>query len=346
MRAYPESPTAQRYLKAYKLAEKGLQILRNSNYTDKHGLTCLAHAWLTENTIKNSLLIQWNEKVRIFLFASSVLSSGDPKFFEGVLVTYALMGTAGGISKDSVMRNHANLAALSNLTYLIQKAEPCPDTKVEPGEFGDNYTSWLHELFFFMGSILNISDQFGQAAKVFGKSLELCPSNFKAKIALGYSLFNARKEKESVEQGDIGDLTYPESVGKVLPKRKGNRQDVRPSRCSDLETWEKVKQLYNDYLKNAPKCSKKYPNACYHMAFFYMARRNMPKMQEYFQMGQDAEELRLPFLGPVDIPMKHKMSSLCQLAPPMRCNNPGCTKKVKGGDLKNCPCCKVFYCDR
>ena len=276
--------------------------------------------------------------MRISLFASTVLSSGDPKFFEGVLVTCALMRTVDGISKDSVTQDDANFVALSNLTYLIQKAEPCPGTKVEPGEFGDNYTSWLHELFFFMGSIVSISGQFFPAAALFRKSLELCPNDFEAKIALGYSLM------ESAEQGNIGDRSCPESIGKVLPKR--NRQDVRPTTGSDLETWQKVKQLYDDYLKNAPKCSKIYPNACYHMASFYMTRGNIPKMQEYFQMGQDAEELRLPFLGPVDIAKKHIVSSRCRLVPPMRCNNPGCTKKAKGGDLKNCPCCKVFYCDR
>ena len=59
---YPDSPTAQIYLKAYMLMDEGLKLLRSSNYTDSRGLSLFAQGYLTECTVLDSFVLSVMEK--------------------------------------------------------------------------------------------------------------------------------------------------------------------------------------------------------------------------------------------------------------------------------------------
>ena len=342
---YPDSPTAQMYLKAYKLMDEGLKILRSSNYTDSRGLSLFAQGYLTENTILHSFVLSDVERIDIMLFATRILSTGEPTCFEGVFVTYALMPLISKEPEERQKLDQAQIATLDNLIHLIQKAEPCSEPQVKLYEFGKCYSSWLYELFYLKASLYTAGDLFDEGAKAFGKSLELCPSNLEANIGLGYCLINGIMACE----GDVDPKNIQKPKGSETEKEWYQQQHKKAAKMEgllDADTWQRVKQLYTEYLEKAPKCAKKYPNACYHLAQFYMIRHNIQKVQEYYKLGQDAEENRLPFLQPVDIPIKQMLSMLCQVIPSARCSNPQCKKKRSTGELKNCPCKKAIYCDR
>ena len=347
---YPDSPTAQMYLKAYMLMDEGLKLLRSSNYTYSQGLSLFAQGYLTENTILHSFVLSAMERKEIIGLATRILSTGEPTCFEGVFVTYALMPLISSKPEERQKLDQAKITTLDNLIHLIQKAEPCSEPQVKLYEFGKCYSSWLYELFSLKGSLYTAGDLFDEGAEAFGKSLELCPSNLEANIGLGYCLFNASMASERDEDFNKS-FQKPEGRGETEKEEWYQQQYQKAAKKieelqRDTDTWQRIKKLYEEYLEKSPKCAKKYPNACYHLAKFYGLRCNIPKMQEFFKQGQDAEENRLPFLQPVDIEAKRSLSIFCEIIPSARCNNPQCKKKRSTGEQKNCPCLKATYCDR
>jgi len=77
----------------------------------------------------------------------------------------------------------------------------------------------------------------------------------------------------------------------------------------------------------------------------------MSELRKYYEMGQDAEEKRLPFFPPVDLPIKDLLSPFYQLLvnvkQPVSCGNKSCNKKVAESDLKFCGRCgKQKYCSK
>ena len=347
---YPDSPTAQMYLKAYKLMEEGLKLLRSSNYTDSRGLYLFVQGYLTENTILHSFLLSAMERKEIIGLATRILSTGEPTCFEGVVVTYALMPLISMEPEESQKLQLAKMETLDNLIHLIQKAEPNSEPQVQLYEFDKCYSSWLYVLFYHQASLYTAEELFVKGAEAFGKSLEVCPSNLEANIGLGYCLFNASMASERDEDFNKS-FQKPEGRGETEKEEWYQQQYQTAAKKMeelhrDTDTWQRIKKLYEEYLEKSPKCAKKYPNACYHLAQSYMLRRNFPKMQEFFKLGQDAEQNRLPFLQPVDIGVKHSLSTFCELIPSARCSNPQCKKKRSTGELKGCPCLKATYCDR
>ena len=71
---------------------------------------------------------------------------------------------------------------------------------------------------------------------------------------------------------------------------------------------------------------------------------------KYYELAQDAEENRLPFFEPVNIPLKDSASlyyQLCTNLPTTRCGNKACTRNVKKKELKLCSRCrKKSYCSK
>ncbi|KAJ7365921.1 hypothetical protein OS493_002652 [Desmophyllum pertusum] len=110
-------------------------------------------------------------------------------------------------------------------------------------------------------------------------------------------------------------------------------------------------KLLKDYLVEAPRCQKRYPNVYYHLAQLAFLDKKMDEFRKYFELGQDAEEKRLPFFEPVDLPLKDMLSPFYQLfanvQQPVRCGNRACIKKVKESDLKSCGRCRnQKYCSK
>ena len=72
-------------------------------------------------------------------------------------------------------------------------------------------------------------------------------------------------------------------------------------------------RVLKEFLKEAAPCYKTYPSVYYYFAFLAFSEINWKEFKEYYEQGQDAEEKRLPFLDPVDIPLKDTMSTFYQL---------------------------------
>lgn len=78
---------------------------------------------------------------------------------------------------------------------------------------------------------------------------------------------------------------------------------------------------------------------------------DMKEVKKYYELGQDAEEKRLPFFSPVNLPDKEMLSpvyhAFTSSLAPAKCGNKACTKKVKETDLKACGGCRTKkYCSK
>jgi tetratricopeptide (TPR) repeat protein len=66
---------------------------------------------------------------------------------------------------------------------------------------------------------------------------------------------------------------------------------------------EKAKTLFYQYLEMAPSCAKQFPNAYYMLATLFV-ETNIDEALRYCALAEKAENERLPFLQPVQIPQK------------------------------------------
>ena len=353
LKQYDWSPTARIYLQAYKLVKQGLEVLCKSSFTDERGISLIAHGYLTENSI-----LQAFPSIKRYLLPNilklceeSLLK--NPCFFEGLLLCFALrrFESTGKVSKENAKFDRKTLMCIENLIHFIQKAEPNSILVEDPYEFDRNYSSWLHVLYFHMAAIYTITESYEEAAEACENSLKCCPSYYDAKRFLGYSLMNLYLAKMNESHGDVL-IKLPNSTVKLPLKRQ------RPcdSRMSKYASWtaEKVRdtaeKVLKKYLEEMPCCFKYYPNAFYFLAMLHM-HRNMTEFKKYYELGQDAEEKRLPFFGPYTLPLKDLMTPTYQLFSnvrlPVRCGNEACIKKVKESDLKACSRCRnQKYCSK
>ena len=65
----------------------------------------------------------------------------------------------------------------------------------------------------------------------------------------------------------------------------------------------KAKTLFYQYLEMAPSCAKQFPNAYYMLATLFV-ETNIDEALRYCALAEKAENERLPFLQPVQIPQK------------------------------------------
>jgi tetratricopeptide (TPR) repeat protein len=72
---------------------------------------------------------------------------------------------------------------------------------------------------------------------------------------------------------------------------------------------EKAKTLFYQYLEMAPSCAKQFPNAYYMLATLFV-ETNIDEALRYCALAEKAENERLPFLQPVQIPPKKIMQTL------------------------------------
>lgn len=309
---YNWSPTGRVYLQAYKMVKEGLEVLCKSNFTDERGITLISHGYLTENSI-----LQAFPQIRNLLLPEILQLCGEslnknPCFFEGLNLSFALRGyTMGKCSKESCEDDMKAIMCIMNLINFIQKAEPNSPPCEEPFEFDKNYSSWLHVFYYHLAAIYTISDATRQAAEAFENSLKCCPSFHEAKTGLGYSLMLLYLSKMSSERKQASHK-LPKELLRVNKKQHQDRD------ISKYDSWtaEKLRnsavKVLKEYLTEAPQCQKKYPNACYYLANIHFIEGNIEEFRKYFELGQDAEEKRLPFMDPINLPLKDIMAPFYQ----------------------------------
>ncbi|PFX20424.1 Uncharacterized protein YbeQ [Stylophora pistillata] len=348
---YNWSPTGRVYLQAYKLVKEGFEVLCKSNFTDERGITLIAHGYLTENSILQAFPQIQNLLLPKILELCEESLNKSPCFFEGLHLSFALRDcTMGKRSKESCEDDVKAIMCIMNLINFIQKAEPNSPPSEEPFEFDKNYSSWLHVLYFQLAAMYTISDATRQAAEAFENSLKCCPSFHEAKTGLGYSLMLLYLSKKSFERKEASH-----KLPKVL--LRVNKKQHKDRDISKYDSWtaEKLRnsavKVLKEYLTEAPQCQKKYPNACYYLANIHYVEGNIEEFRKYFELGQDAEEKRLPFMAAINLPLKDFMAPFYQHFPHVkeraRCGNKACTKKVKEIDLKSCGgCSKQKYCSK
>jgi len=335
-------PTAKIYLQAYKLVKEGLEVLYKSNFTDARGISLIAHGYLTENSILQAFPLHEELLPNILQLCEENLYK-NPCFFEGLLLSIAFRALAGKVSLENMKSDGKALICFDNLIHFIQKAEPNSPPSVDPFEFDKNYSSWLHVLYYHLAAVYTIAKAAEKAAEAFESSLKCCPSYYDAKRGLGYNLMTLYSFKTEGCHQDI-----PED----LPSNQPRPSDREMSKCASWTAEilrDKAVKVLQEYLVEAPQCDKNYPNACYYLAWGSFLNTNMSEFRRYFELGQDAEEKRLPFFAPVDLPIKDRLSPFYQLfanvKQPVRCGNKSCTKKVEESDLKTCRRCeKQKYC--
>lgn len=347
------SQTARIYCQAFKLVKEGFEILCNSNFSDDKGISLIAQGYLTENSILQSFPEVHVLEPRIFELCEQSLQN-NPCFFESLVLSFALMGYEKKLSEEAIKADRRRVMCLKNLINFIQKAElNCVPTE-HPFKFDDNYSSWLHVLYDHMGAIYVVGEAFELAAEAFDNSLRCCPSYFPAKRALGYCLMELYSLRETSQEE--ASLASQDTSTHLEPDQQ-NKQHTNYREVSKYSSWTTeqlavmAEKTMKEFLSEAPLCWKHYPNVCYYLANLASMNENMTEFKKNYELGQDAEERRLPFLEPVDLPLKDILSPLYQifasLPEPVKCGNKACTKKVKESELKSCAGCgKQRYCSK
>ena len=235
-----------------------------------------------------------------------------------------------------------------NLISFVHKAEPNSSPSENPFKFDKNYSSWLHVLYYHLASVYTISEAIELAAEASENSVKCCPLYYEAKRVLGYTMMLLYASKKFPEREDSSHQLPRELLR--LDNQQPHKREI-----SKYDSWtaEKLRdtavKVLKEYLVEAPHCCKTYPNVCYYLAKIYLLERNMDEFRKYFELGQDAEEKRLPFFENVDLPLKDMIAPVYQLFANVKikemCGNRACTKKVKESDLKYCGQCGMQkYC--
>ena len=376
------SPTAQIYLQAFKLVKQGFEVLYKSNFGNERGISLIAHGFLTENSILQAFPLNDDFFLRVFELCEKCLKK-NPQFYEGLLLSYALHHSGRHVSEKSARADVKKVTCLNNLIYFIENAERNMPTPEDPFKFDENYSSWLHVLYSHLGSFYTVRESNELAAEALENSLKCCPHYYDSKRALGYSFLMQYLSKRNVER-KITVTIAPGSQDPSKPSREdsafddreifkyaswtnapGNQESSKPSRedrafddrkIFKYASWttESLKKaavdILKEYLAEAPPCCKRYPNAYYYLAYIAFTTENKEDGIKYYELAQDAEENRLPFFEPVNVPMKDDASCFYQLYTNLlitRCGNTACTRNVKNKELKLCSGCrKQSYCSK
>ncbi|XP_032221109.2 uncharacterized protein LOC5520222 [Nematostella vectensis] len=357
--AYPDSPTAQHYLKAYRYAKEGIELLQQSNFTDRQGVKLLAWGYLYEDSIFQAFPIKQHFKAPLLTL---ILQKDDPLFFEGLLMLIAL--TQPFKLYDTI--DAKKIMAFKSLIHLIKKAEPNGQPKdADPYQFEKSYSSWLHVLYYLLAFLYTVGECYQFGAEAFQKSLECCPKFFEAKIGIAYCLQNIRsfiKERDTSAAEVKSSSKNEDKYIKIYTNVNTDlifKTDFLA--MSENELLRRERSFYMDFLKEAPLCDKKYPNCCYYLSGSYFIEGDMKEFMRWWNKGQESEAKRLPFLGAVDFPVKNMLKLFSMLPEKGRrttsecktqeniqshCSNKLCKKNNESKTLMNCPCKVAFYCDK
>ena len=348
------SPTARLYLQAFKLVKQGFEVLYKSNFSSERGISLIAHGYLTENSILQAFPVTDDFFSRVLELCEKSLQK-NPQFYEGLLLSYALHHSGQHVSENSDTVDFRKVVCLKNLIYFIENAETNRHTPKDPFKFDDKYSSWLHVLYLHLGSIYTILGQYHDlASEALENSLKCCPHYYNSKRALGYSLLMQYLSRLAVERKITTEIAPCSQDEPSKPSHEDRAFDNRKSFKYASWTTESLKNaavdILKEYLAEAPPCCKTYPNALYYLAYIAFITENKEDVMKYYELAQDAEENRLPFFEPVNIPLKDSASlcyQLCTNLPTTRCGNKACTRNVKKKELKLCSRCrKKSYCSK
>jgi len=255
---------------------------------------------------------------------------------------------------------------LKNFIHLIKDDH----REVKPEcNFEDDYKNWVHVLYFYLGSYYTIDEEYNEGAHAFEKSLECCkqanpkplqycPLYFEAKAGLGYCLskiyFERKIGRDTVSILEIIKQGH-QNIDNYDQNRDGVESIFKNIRVPETSYWRwnvedlgrKAKEVFMEYLNEAPSCENKYPNCHYHLAYLYFKEDNIAKAREWKARGEDAEEKRLPFTRNYPVSSKDLLTELDVLPIPdiKKCDFKECPS-VEVKTLKNCPCKQVSYCGR
>lgn len=204
-----------------------------------------------------------------------------------------------------------------------------------PFEFDKNYSSWLHVLHYHLATIYTLSNAMEQAAEAFENSVKCCPSYYDAKRGLGYSMVLLYASHVNPER-KISSHRLPKDLLRPINWQPHSRHTAKYESWTAEMLRDTAMKVIKEYLMEAPACDKNYPNAYYYLANIAIIGGNMDDFRKYFELGQDAEEKRLPFFNPIDLPLKdmmvphyHLLSNVIERA---RCGNKSCVKDVQESD--------------
>lgn len=344
------SPTARIYLQAFRLLKQGLEILFKSNFADERGISFIARGYLTENTILQSFSHITLLLPEIFQLCEKSLQN-NPSFFEGVVIAFAFPGYCGlKESNETKKIDFKKVMCIRNLINFIQKAERNGPPADNAFRFDQCYSSWLHVLHDHLGGHYIINENYEEAAEAFENSLKRCPTYFPSKRGLGYCLLSLYQLRVYSEKED----SAPSELRKAFRNEKQiaeNREVSKYRSWTTEELGKAAKKTLEEFLTEAPQCWKTYPNVCYYLARLAFVKGDMKEVKKYYELGQDAEEKRLPFFSPVNLPDKEMLSpvyhAFTSSLAPAKCGNKACTKKVKETDLKACGGCRTKkYCSK
>ena len=337
LRKFDSYPTGRIYLQAFILTKKGFEVLYESNFTDGRGISLLARGYLTENSILQAFRIEFAILPHIFQLCEKELQK-NPCFFEGLVISFALQSVVKQLSFESDSLDVKKVMCISNLIHLIQEAEPNRTPANDPFKFDEDYSSWLHVLYWHLGGHFVVANAFEKAAEAFEHSLECCPSDFDSKRGLGYCLMKL----------------HDSYVGSIRRESIKESSDIVSTKMSKYKSWtrkelrDRAEKILKEYLAEAAACSKTYPNVCYYLAHIFK-HDNLKQFRKYYELGQDAEARRLPFLNPLRLPLKDELLAVYQQHSnaSIRCGNSACTKKVEESKLKFCTQCRIIkYCSK
>ena len=341
------SPTAKRYLKAFKLVKEGFEILYKSNCTDEKGISLIAHGFLTECSILQAFPQKQFFLFRIHQLSDRILKT-NANFFEGALMWFVFPPFESRVSVESTKVDLKKVSFLLNMINLIKRAEPhCSPCKTN-FEFDKNYSSWLHVLYWSVGSLYVVAGAHKEAAEAAENSLLCCPAYYQAKRLLGFSLKAMFSSKSDTGEKDF----QPDKFTGLMPTQASNRQTSKHASWTTQKLKSTAARVLKEFLLEAPPCDPFYPNVYYYLADLAFVDQDTEEFKKYYELGQDAEEKRLPFLDPVDLASKDWLAPFYHLLPQIkslvaRCGNKACTRKVKKTELKSCGGCGIQqYCSK
>ena len=344
------SPTARIYLQAFKLVKQGFEVLYESNFSNERGISLIAYGYLTENSILQAFPVDDDFLHRVFELCAKSLQK-NPKFYEGLVLSCAWHYFGRHLSEKSAKADAKKMMCLNNLIYFIENAETNRRTPEDPFKFDENYSSWLHVLYFHLGSLYTVRECNELAAEAFENSLKCCPRYHDSKWALGYSFLSQYSSRLVAEEKvEIASCSQPEPTNSSEDTGFVDRKILKYASWTTKAFKDAAVNILKEYLAEAPPCCKTYPKAYYYLAFFAFITENKEDGMKYYELAQDAEENRLPFFEPVNTPLKDDVCFFYQLytnLPITRCGKKACTRNAKKKELKLCSRCrKQSYCSK
>eukprot|EP00058_Branchiostoma_floridae_P006810 XP_002592298.1 hypothetical protein BRAFLDRAFT_71038 [Branchiostoma floridae] len=260
LQKHKDSPTAQRYIKAYRSWEEGADILTNSRYSDMGGVTALVLGFMQYGMVSPSF-------TSTLLYGQSWLNLNKAQLKQL---------TISQLQADPTNSTCLLLTALHlpNGDSRVQTLQQVVDAVLQHGP-GDWLYQHLHLIYCYLGwAIWEASPQSPQPKPSMMSKLSKSdipntnlPALAKALSAMASSLMYKQDHLETVYH----------TV--VLSKEVSETEAIRQ--------WE-------HWLRLAPECNIRVPRAHYHLATLYGHQQDRQNVIHHFTRGQETEDTRLP----------------------------------------------------